>query len=104
MHWLILIISAVFEAVWATALGASDGFTKLVPIIVFCAAIAISMYGLSLALRGIALGTAYAAWTGIGAALTVTYAILTGNEPVSALKLVFLAGIIFSVAGLKLVE
>lgn len=104
MHWIILIISAVFEAVWATALGASDGFTKLLPIVVFCVALVFSMYGLSLALRGIALGTAYAAWTGIGAALTVMYAIFTGNEPASALKIIFLAGIIFSVAGLKLVE
>lgn len=104
MHWLILIASAIFEAVWATALGASEGFTQLGPIIVFCIALVFSMYGLSLALRGIPLGTAYAAWTGIGAALTVLYAIFTGNEPVSALKLVFLGGIIFSVAGLKLVE
>lgn len=104
MHWLILIVSAVFEAVWATALGASAGFTELVPIIVFTVALVLSMYGLSLALRGIPLGTAYAAWTGIGAALTVLYAIFTGNEPVSVWKLVFLGGIIFSVAGLKLVE
>ena len=104
MHWPILIGSAVFEAVWATALGASNGFTELVPIIVFVVALAISMYGLALALRGIPLGTAYAVWTGIGAALTVLYAIVTGNEPVSALKLVFLAGIIGSVVGLKLAE
>lgn len=104
MHWLVLIGSAVFEAVWATALGASNGFTEMVPVIVFVVALIISMYGLSIAMRGIPLGTAYAVWTGIGAALTVLYAIFTGNEPASALKVVFLAGIIVSVAGLKLVE
>lgn len=104
MYWPILIGSAVFEAVWATALGASNGFTELVPIVIFVVALALSMYGLAIALRGIPLGTAYAVWTGVGAALTVLYAIATGNEPVSTLKLVFLAGIIASVVGLKLVE
>lgn len=104
MHWPILIGSAVFEAVWATALGASHGFTKPLPIVIFVIALGLSMYGLALALRGIPLGTAYAVWTGIGAALTVLYAIATGNEPISALKIVFLAGIIGSVVGLKLVE
>lgn len=104
MHWPILIGSAVFEAVWATALGASNGFTEPVPIMVFVLALVLSMYGLAIALKGIPLGTAYAVWTGIGAALTVLYAIATGNEPISALKMVFLAGIIASVVGLKLVQ
>lgn len=104
MHWPILIGSAVFEAVWATALGASNGFTEPVPIMVFVLALVLSMYGLAIALKGIPLGTAYAVWTGIGAALTVLYAVVTGNEPISALKMVFLAGIIASVVGLKLVQ
>lgn len=104
MHWPILIGSAVFEAVWAIALGASNGFTEPVPIMVFVLALVLSMYGLAIALKGIPLGTAYAVWTGIGAALTVLYAIATGNEPISALKMVFLAGIIASVVGLKLVQ
>jgi quaternary ammonium compound-resistance protein SugE len=46
-------------------------------------------------------GTSYAVWVGIGAVLTVTYGMLTGAEPVSALKLLFLAGIVGCVAGLK---
>ncbi|MGD7705448.1 DMT family transporter [Microlunatus sp. Y2014] len=103
MAWLILIISAVFEAVWATALGMSDGFTRPVPTVVFLVAGAISMIGLARALKAIPLGTAYAVWTGIGAALTVTYAMITGTEAVSAAKIIFLVGIIGAVIGLKLV-
>ncbi|MFW6600378.1 DMT family transporter [Propionibacteriaceae bacterium Y2011] len=103
MAWLILIISAGFEAVWATALGMSDGFARPVPTIVFLVAGAISMIGLARALKEIPIGTAYAVWTGIGTALTVTYAMVTGTEAVSAAKIVCLVGIIGAVIGLKLV-
>lgn len=102
MAWLILLASAVFEAVWATALGMSDGFTRPGPTIVFLVALAISMVGLGWSLRAIPLGTAYAVWVGVGAALTVTYAMATGSEPFSWVKVLFLAGIIGAVVGLKL--
>lgn len=101
MPWLILIISAVFEAVWATALGLTNGFTEVVPTIVFALALVVSMIGLGWAVKTIPIGTAYAVWTGLGAALTVGYAMLTGTEAVSPWKLVFLAGIILAVVGLK---
>ena len=104
MYWPILIVSAVLEAVWATALGYSDGFSKLVPTIVFFIALVGSMAGLAFAMRGIPIGTAYAVWTGLGAALTVTYAITFGGESASVLKVLFLAGIIACVIGLKLVH
>ncbi|CAM3449015.1 multidrug efflux SMR transporter [Occultella aeris] len=103
MPWLILLLSAVLEAVWATALGQSDGFSELVPTIVFVVALTLSMLGLGRAMRSIPIGTAYAVWTGIGAALTVTYAIATGAESVSVWKVVFILGIIGAVVGLKLV-
>lgn len=102
MAWFVLLVSAVFEAVWATALGASDGFREPGPTAVFLVAVTISMLGLGWAARSIPIGTAYAVWTGVGAALTVTYAMATGTEPVSALKVVFLLGIIGAVLGLKL--
>ena len=104
MYWPILIASAVLEAVWATALGYSEGLTLLVPSLVFFVALAGSMAGLAYAMRGIPIGTAYAIWTGLGAALTVTYAILWGGESASVLKVLFLAGIIACVVGLKLVH
>ena len=103
MAWVALLVSAVFEAIWATALGRSEGFTQAIPTVVFLIALLVSMLGLGWAAKYIPIGTAYAVWTGVGAALTVSYAMLTGNETVSAWKILFIAGIIASVVGLKLV-
>ncbi|WP_166871253.1 multidrug efflux SMR transporter [Salinibacterium sp. ZJ450] len=104
MAWFILLLSAVFEAVWATALGYSNGFTELVPTIVFGVGLAASMAGLGWAMKQIPIGTAYAVWVGVGAALTVSYAMLTGDEAFSAWKALFIGGIIVAVIGLKLVR
>ena len=103
MAWVILLASAVMEAVWASALGASDGFTRPLPTVVFGVACTLSMLGLGWSLKTIPVGTAYAVWTGIGAALTVAWAMATGNEPVELLRVLFLAGIVAAVIGLKLV-
>lgn len=103
MPWIILLASAVFEAVWATALGKSDGLSVVVPSVVFGVALVLSMLGLGYATRHIPIGTAYAVWVGVGAALTVTFAMLTGDESVSIGKVTFIAGIILAVVGLKLV-
>lgn len=103
MPWVVLLVSAVFEAVWATALGQSDGLTRLTPTLVFLAALTVSMLGLGWAARHIPIGTAYAVWVGVGAMLTVTWAMATGNEPVSGPKVLFIGGIIAAVIGLKLV-
>jgi quaternary ammonium compound-resistance protein SugE len=99
--WLLLLASAVLEAVWATALGLSDGFTRPAPTAVFAVTSTLSMIGLGLAIRSIPLGTAYAVWVGIGAALTVGWAMATGVEPFSLLKVLFIAGIVGCAAGLK---
>ena len=99
--WLLLLGSAVLEAVWATALGLSDGLTRPLPTVVFAATSTLSMIGLGLAIRSIPLGTAYAVWVGIGAALTVGWAMATGAEPFSLLKVLFIAGIVGCAAGLK---
>lgn len=103
MPWIVLLISAVFEAVWATALGMSDGFSQPVPTVVFFVGLTLSMAGLGWASKFIPIGTAYAVWVGIGAALTVTFAMATGAESVSVGKVVFISGIIAAVIGLKLV-
>lgn len=102
MPWLVLVISAVFEAVWATALGLSNGLSEPGPTIVFGIAIVLSMLGLGWAAKHIPIGTAYAVWVGIGAALTVIYAMATGAEVFSWAKAVFIAGIVGAVVGLKL--
>ncbi|MFC6355301.1 DMT family transporter [Luethyella okanaganae] len=101
MHWLILVISAVFEAVWATALGHSNGLTELLPSILFLIALLISLGGLSYAMKAIPIGVAYSVWVGIGASLTVIVAMITGAEPVSVWKPLFIAGIVACVIGLK---
>ena len=104
MAWVVLIVSGVFEAVWATALGKSDGFTKPGPSVVFFAALIISMSGLAWAMRDLPTGTAYAVWVGIGAVLTVVYAMVFDGEPVSVPRLVLLAGIVGCVIALKLLH
>lgn len=102
MAWIILVSSGILEAVWATALGKSEGFTRLGPTVVFALAIIASMAGLAFAMRTLPVGTAYAVWVGIGAALTVIYAMATGTEPASLMKVVFLTMIVGGVIGLKL--
>lgn len=103
MAWVVLVLSGVLEAVWATALGRSEGFTSLAPTVVFGAALVASMGGLAYAMRDLPVGTAYAVWVGIGASLTVLYAVATGAEPASAAKVLFLLMIIGGVVGLKAV-
>ena len=103
MSWVVLILSGVLEAVWATALGKSEGFTKLWPTVVFGVALAASMGGLAWALRDISTGTAYAVWVGIGASLTVAWAMVTGDEQFSFVKMLLILGLVGCVVGLKLV-
>ncbi|MCA0143907.1 multidrug efflux SMR transporter [Blastococcus sp. LR1] len=104
MAWLVLVVSGLLEAVWATALDRTEGFSRLVPSLVFGVALVGSMAGLAYAMREIPLGTAYAVWVGIGAVLTVSYAMVTGAESASVLKMLLLAGIVGCVVGLKLVH
>lgn len=103
MAWLVLFVSAALETVWATALGESEGFAHLRPTVVFAVTIVVSLVAFGYVLRHIPISTAYAVWTGTGAALTVLWGMATGAEPVSALRLLFLAGIVGCVVGLKLV-
>lgn len=102
MAWIVLILSGVLEAVWATALGKSEGFSKMTPSIVFGVALAASMAGLAYAMRDLPTGTAYAVWVGIGASLTVVYAMATGTESASLVKIVCIIAIVGGVVGLKL--
>lgn len=103
MHWIVLLASAVLEAVWATALGQSQGFTAPLPTVVFALGLTLSMLGLGYAAQRIPMSTAYAVWTGTGAALTVGWAMVMGNESPTLLRVLFLAGIVACVIGLKLV-
>jgi quaternary ammonium compound-resistance protein SugE len=102
MTWLVLVLSGVLEAVWATALGRSEGFSKIGPSIVFVVSLVASMGGLAYAMRTLPIGTSYAVWVGIGASLTVAYAMITGTEPFSLVKAALLVVLIGCIIGLKL--
>ena len=104
MAWFVLITSGIFEAVWAVALGKSEGFSKLVPSLVFAGALVISMAGLAYAMKTLPTGTSYAIWVAVGASLAVIYGMVTGAEAVSLAKVLLLAGLIGCVVGLKLVS
>lgn len=104
MSWIVLVLSGVLEAVWATALGRSQGLSRLTPSAVFLGALLLSMAGLAFAMRELPVGTAYVVWVGIGAVLTVSYAMWTGSEPISVARLLLLGGILACVVGLKVLS
>ena len=101
MSWVILIVSGVLEAVWATALGLSAGFTRALPTAVFVVALVLSMIGLAYALRSIPVGTGYAVWVGIGAVGTAAYGMAVLGEPATMARLLCLVAIVGGVVGLK---
>jgi len=103
MAWLILVASGVLEAVWATAMDRSDGFSRLAPSLIFAVSLLFSMAGLAFAMRTLPTGTSYAVWVGIGAVLTVGYAMLSGEETASPVKVLLIAGVVGCIAGLKVV-
>jgi len=102
--WLILVISGGLEAVWATALDKSEGFKRLGPTLLFLVSLIASMAGLAIAMRELPVGTSYAVWVGIGATLTVAFAMITGTESASVAKVLLIFGIVACVVGLKVVS
>lgn len=102
--WIALVLSGMLEAVWATALDASEGFKRFLPSALFFVSMTASMVGLSFAMQTIPVGTAYAVWVGIGAVLTAAWAIIRGAEKVTVARIALLIGLIACVAGLKAVS
>ncbi|WP_151524987.1 DMT family transporter [Serinicoccus kebangsaanensis] len=102
MSWIVLVLSGVLESVWAAALTATEGFTRLWPSVVFGVALAFSMAGLGWALRTIPLGTGYAVWVGIGVVGTALWGIVALGEPVTVARIVCLVAIVGGIVGLKL--
>lgn len=104
MAWVVLIVSGVFEAVWALALAASHGFRRWKPSLLFLLAAAVSMAGLAWAMTELPTGTAYAVWVGIGATITVVWSYLTGAERPTLVRILLLFVLVGSVVGLKAVS
>ena len=102
MAWLMVVVAGLFETGFAVCLKLSHGFTRLWPTIAF-ALFALASFGLlTLSLRKLDVGPAYAVWTGIGAAGTAIYGMAFLGDIVSVLKLVSIALVIFGVIGLQL--
>lgn len=102
MAWFILLIAGLFEMAWALLLKQSDGFTKLGPTVGFVITLALSMFLLSQALKTLPVGTAYAVWTGIGAAGTAILGMLWLGESRDTLKLVSLVLLLSGIIGLRI--
>src|ERR1043165_9786259 len=101
MAWAILLAAGLLETGWAIGLKYTDGFTRLLPSVLTGLAIAASMVMLSMAARSIPIGTAYAVWTGIGAAGAAILGILLFDESSDFLRLTCLALIISGAVGLQ---
>jgi quaternary ammonium compound-resistance protein SugE len=104
MAWFYLLIAGLFEVAWAIGLKYTDGFTRLVPSIWTVGTMGVSFLFLSLALKTLPVGTAYAVWTGIGAVGVAILGIVLFAEPANILRLGCIALIVGGIAGLKLVS
>ncbi len=107
MHWIILVVAGLFEVGFTTCLGKAketSGTTSILWIIGFFISLAISMYLLYKATQQLPMGTAYAVWTGIGAVGTVLIGIFFFREPVTFWRVFFIATLIGSIVGLKMVS
>jgi quaternary ammonium compound-resistance protein SugE len=103
MAWIYLLLAGAFEILFTTAMRFTEGFTKILPTALVLALAAVSIFFVTKASQIIPLGTAYAAWGGIGALGTVAIGILYFGEPVTFWRLFFLSTLIMSIVGLKLV-
>lgn len=101
MAWSYLVLAGLFEVGFASTLKLTEGFTRLWPTLVFGVCIVASFLFLEKAVKDIPIGTAYAVWTGIGAAGTAIVGILVYKEPATALRLFFIVTLIGSIIGLK---
>jgi quaternary ammonium compound-resistance protein SugE len=104
MAWAYLTVAGLFEIGWAIGLKYSDGFSKLVPSLLTVWAMAASLWLLSIAMRTIPVGTAYAVWTGIGAVGVAILGMVLFAESRDILRLLCLFLIIAGIFGLKLVS
>lgn len=99
--WVIVAIAGLMETGWALGLKYSEGFTKLVPSVVTIVLALGSFYLLSVAMKSLPVGTAYAVWVGIGAVGTAIAAVFLFNEPVNLMRVMGVLLILAGIAALK---
>ena len=104
MAWTYLAIAGLFEIGWAIGLKYSEGFSKPVPSLLTVVAMAISIWLLSIAMKTIPVGTAYAVWTGIGAIGVAILGMVLFGESREILRITCLFLIIAGIIGLKVVS
>lgn len=104
MAWIILLVAGILEVAWAIGLKISDGLTRPLPAALTVAAMIASMALLAVAVRTLPIGTAYAIWTGIGAAGAVLLGVVLLGESASAVRLGCIGLIVLGMVGLKLTE
>lgn len=102
MSWGILVLAGIFEIFWAIGLKYTDGFTKLIPSLFTIIAMLISFWLLSLSLKTLPLGTAYAVWVGIGTIGTVIAGIMLFGDSINIIRIISIAFIILGIIGLKI--
>lgn len=102
MAWTLVILAGLFETGFALALKASDGFSRLVPSVLFVVCAGASFALLSTGLRDLPVGSAYAVWTGIGAVGTAVAGMLFYGESTAVLRLLSIVLIVSGVVGLQL--
>ncbi|PTX99489.1 quaternary ammonium compound-resistance protein SugE [Verrucomicrobia bacterium LW23] len=101
MSWIILFVAALFECGWAIGLKYTEGFARFWPTVATLGALAASVGLLGVAANSLPIGTAYAVWTGIGAAGTVILGIVLLGDPATAPRLICVGLILAGVIGLK---
>ena len=102
MSWLILVTAGLFEIVWAIGIKYTQGFTRLWPSVATLAAMLVSIVLLSIAMKSLPVGTAYAVWVGVGAVGTAIFGIILFGESASLMRLLSLGLIVAGIIGLKL--
>ena len=102
MHWIYLLAAGLLEIVWAVGLKFTQGWTRLGPSLGTALAMAASFFLLARAIQVIPMGTAYAVWTGIGAAGIAAVGMLFYGEPASPLRILCVVLIVTGIVGLKL--
>jgi quaternary ammonium compound-resistance protein SugE len=101
MAWVFLILAGLMEIGWAIGMKCTNSFTRPLPSVATLGCIALSLFLLSLALKGIPLGTAYAVWTGIGAVGTALLGMVFFDEPAAVARVACLVMIVAGTVGLK---
>lgn len=104
MSWVYLFIAGLLEVAWAIGLKYTNGWTKLWPSVFTIFSMIVGFYFLSLSLKTLPIGTAYAVWTGIGTVGTAVLGVILFHESSSVLRMMCISFIVMGIVGLKVLS